>query len=163
MSMLPYGNARTTSGKVSCQHGAGECKVNMVEACAIRRLRDPRAYMEFIFCVEKFARSESPDALIEKCAKDDASAKSISSCYGDGEGVEGAAAIAAIANETQSLGHRYTPWLVINGQHSTSGERNLKRAICDVYKGPHRPAACDAGDADHAVVKCSREEVPVVV
>eukprot|EP00731_Ephydatia_muelleri_P030111 Em0021g634a len=49
------------------------------------------------------------------------------------------------ANETDSLNppHQYTPWVTINGKHSTEAEGgDLIKAICDAYKGPDKPDAC---------------------
>lgn len=161
--MLPYGNARSYGSSVTCQHGVRECETNMVEACGIKHLADPQHYMPFIFCVEQSADQKTPDALITSCAKDSATATAISTCYGEGSGTEGVAAIAEIAKETQPLGHQYTPWLVLNGQHSKQGEDNLKKAICDAYKGTNKPAACNTNDADHVVPKCFVNDTAVVV
>lgn len=161
--MLPYGNARGTGSAVQCQHGVKECEVNMVEACGIKHLADPKDYAPFIFCVEKNAYPNTPDGLITKCAKDSATASAISTCYGEGRGSEGVAAISKIASETQPLGHQYTPWLVINGQHSKAGEANLKKAICDAYTGAAKPAACNSNDADHDVPKCFVNSTAIVV
>lgn len=161
--MLPYGNARGSGSSVRCQHGTKECDVNMVEACGIKHISEPAQYMPFIFCVEKSAQSQTPDALIKACAKDDSVASSISTCYGEGKGQEGVALIADIAKQTQPLGHGYTPWLVIDGTHSKKGEDNLKAAICKAYKGSSRPASCDTNDADHIVPKCFDNTTVTVV
>jgi interferon gamma-inducible protein 30 len=161
--MLPYGNAHTFGGKVRCQHGEKECELNMVEACGIKHLPDTQDYMDFIFCVEGDAKKSTPDAVIKSCAKDSATAASITACYGEGSGAEGTAAIAAAAQQTAPLNHEYTPWLVINGKHSTKGEDNLKKAICAAYKGSERPAACSSNDEDHVVPKCYPKTATVVV
>lgn len=160
--MLPYGNARTSGSKVSCQHGTKECEVNMVEACGIKHLSDPKDYMPYIFCIEGAADSKTPDALIKACAPAD-SASSISTCYGEGAGAEGVALIAEYAKETKPLNHGYTPWLVLDGVHSTSGEDNLKNAICTAYKGSNKPAACSSNGADHIVSKCFVNSTAVMV
>jgi len=167
--MLPYGNAQTAGGVVQCQHGPAECNLNMVEACGIKHL--PRIsnlqfasdYMKFIFCVESGAPSGTPDSLIKSCAKDTTTATAISACYGEGAGVEGKAAIAALAAKTTVTKHQYTPWLIINGKHSTAGEQNLKAAICAAYKGSAKPAACSTNDADIDVPKCFPNSTTVVV
>eukprot|EP00746_Dinoflagellata_sp_MGD_P006530 gnl/MRDRNA2_/MRDRNA2_112799_c0_seq1.p1 gnl/MRDRNA2_/MRDRNA2_112799_c0~~gnl/MRDRNA2_/MRDRNA2_112799_c0_seq1.p1 ORF type:complete len:189 (-),score=35.89 gnl/MRDRNA2_/MRDRNA2_112799_c0_seq1:188-754(-) len=145
--MLPYGNARGTT-KVQCQHGPQECAFNMIEACGIKHLADPAAYFPFIFCVEKSDDSKSPSEVIEECIAETDKQEAISTCFGDGKGEEGVALIAVIAKKTQSLDHKYTPWVVVNGQHSEAAENNLEKSICEVYKGPNKPAACDkyAGD-----------------
>lgn len=161
--MLPYGNAKTTGGQVSCQHGKTECEFNMVEACGIKHLPDVKDFLPFIFCVEGAAQKSTPDAVIKTCAKDNATASSIATCYGEGAGAEGVAAIAAVAKQTAPLAHQYTPWLVINGKHSANVENNLKKAICDAYTGSAKPAACSSDDADHIVPKCYPNSTTVVV
>jgi len=161
--MLPYGNAQTAGGVVQCQHGPAECNLNMVEACGIKHLPNASDYMTFIFCVESGAPSGTPDSLIKSCAKDTTTATAISACYGEGAGAEGKAAIAALAAKTTVTKHQYTPWLIINGKHSTAGEQNLKAAICAAYKGSAKPAACSTNDADIDVPKCFPNSTTVVV
>jgi len=156
LNMLPYGNAQSSGGQVTCQHGTSECNLNMVEACGIKHLPEASDYMAFVFCVEGSDHSKSPDAIITSCAKDKETATGISTCYAEGSGAEGKALIADNAKQTQALGHKYTPWLVIDGEHSTSGEDNLKKAICAAYKGSAKPAACNSNDADHDIQKCPR-------
>merc|ERR1711881_751342 len=97
---------------------------------------------------------QTPDNIIKGCAKDSATASAISTCYGGGTGSEGGAAIAKIAQLTKPLGHTYTPWLVIDGKHSLEMQDNLKKAICDAYKGPNKPAACSTDDIDHVLPRC---------
>mmetsp|Transcript_76582 Transcript_76582/g.216568 ORF Transcript_76582/g.216568 Transcript_76582/m.216568 type:complete len:162 (-) Transcript_76582:152-637(-) len=161
--MLPYGNARDQGGQVACQHGPAECKLNMVEACGIKHLPTAKEYMPFIFCVESGAKDGTPDALIRSCTEGNSTAKLISDCYGEGSGGEGAAAIAAVGQQTAALGHQYTPWVVIDGQHSKSGESGLKQAICDAYKGAARPSACQGDAEQHTVSKCFPDGTVVVV
>lgn len=140
--MLPYGNAKTSGSKVSCQHGPDECATNMAEACAIKHLPAAKDYMEFIFCAEAAARSAKAGAIIARCAPSGAAAAAIAACYGDGAGAEGTALIAEAGKETAPWNHQYTPWLVIDGKHSTAGEQSLATAICAAYTGPRPPAAC---------------------
>lgn len=135
----------------------------MVEACGIKHLPTAQEYMPFIFCVESGAKDGLPDALIRSCTDENTTAKHISDCYGEGSGGEGAAAIAAAARQTKPLGHKYTPWVVIDGQHSTRGEDSLKQAICDAYKGPARPSACRGDGGHHIVSKCFPNGTVVVV
>mmetsp|Transcript_107124 Transcript_107124/g.302930 ORF Transcript_107124/g.302930 Transcript_107124/m.302930 type:complete len:224 (-) Transcript_107124:276-947(-) len=153
LTMLPYGNARGSGTDIVCQHGLKECQMNMVEACAIKHLPDPRDYMPFIFCSERAARKSTPAAIIAACATGSA-AGAITACYGDGKGSEGIALESALAKQTALLQHKYTPWVVIDGVHSTQGEDHLLKAICKAYKGPSPPAAC----AKHADRRCFRPE-----
>jgi interferon gamma-inducible protein 30 len=137
--MLPYGNAHGTGTAIECQHGATECKINMVEDCAIKHLADN--YMPFVFCAESHATKLSPDDIISTCA-DASVATDISKCYGEGTGQEGASLQTATATKTKATNHKYTPWVMINDEHSTAAESDLKKAVCAAYKGPNPPAAC---------------------
>lgn len=141
--MLPYGNAKTLNGVVSCQHGEAECKFNMVEACGIKHL--PDKYMPFIFCVEGANPNKVADmsVIIKSCTNNTTVATNIANCYGGGSGSEGKAAIAEAAAQTALLNHAYTPWVVINGQHAGGNEANFKQAICKAYTGTDRPTSCD--------------------
>nr|CAD7459196.1 unnamed protein product [Timema tahoe] len=57
VDFVPYGNAQQTLSadgqwSFTCQHGPNECVGNIVQACALRTLRDqPDQQMEFINCV----------------------------------------------------------------------------------------------------------------
>jgi interferon gamma-inducible protein 30 len=139
LDMMPYGNAHGTGTAIQCQHGPTECKTNMVEDCAIRHL--PDTYMSFVFCAESHARRLSPDAIITTCSNGTAAAD-ITSCYGGGSGEEGVSLQTATAAKTKTTNHKYTPWLLINDEHSTAAESDLKKAICAAYTGSNPPAAC---------------------
>jgi interferon gamma-inducible protein 30 len=61
---------------------------------------------------------------------------------------EGVQAQVEIAQVTESLvpAHTYVPWIVANGQHTTSAEnaisQSMVRYVCSVYKGSEKIAAC---------------------
>lgn len=153
--MLPYGNARGVGSSVMCQHGPQECNMNMVEACAIKHLANAVDYMPFIFCAESQKVGQEPEMIINKCSKDEAVAGSIKTCYDQGKGKEGIDLISEYANKTQALHHKYTPWVAIDGVHSTGAEDNLKKAVCAAYKGSNPPAAC----AKYTRKRCFRDDV----
>jgi len=142
LDMLPYGNAQGTGSNVTCQHGPTECHFNMVEACAIKHLAVPNDYMPFVFCAEAVDTAKTPADVIASCSPHPVVAASISTCYGNGVGAEGVALINAAAAATKPFNHQYTPWVEINGEHSTAAEDNLEKAVCTAYKGPNAPAAC---------------------
>lgn len=143
LTMLPYGNAQGTGSKIQCQHGPEECKANMVEACGIKHLSDAKDYMPFVFCAEgSLSNGGTPDSVIGKCEKDQTVAAEIKKCYGEGTGKEGISLEDAAAAATQPLNHQYTPWVVLDGEHSVAAENNLEKAICHAYKGENPPAAC---------------------
>lgn len=154
LEMLPYGNAQGTGSNITCQHGPTECHFNMVEACAIKHEATPDAYMAFVFCAEAVDTVKTPAAVIESCSSTPAMAKSISTCYGKGAGAEGIALENTAAAKTAPLNHQYTPWVEINGEHSTLAEDNLAKALCQAYKGPNAPAAC----SKYVDKRCSRSK-----
>jgi len=153
VEMLPYGNAQGTT-KVQCQHGPQECAFNMIEACGIEHLKDAGLYMPFIFCIEGSDNTLTPAQVIEKCAPHSFMG-SITTCFGDGKGTDGSALIAQIAAKTKPLNHQYTPWVLINGNHSVAAENNLEKAICTAYTGSSKPAACAKHAEDNGVLSTS--------
>merc|ERR1719500_1187964 len=58
VGLFPFGNARETqlpdgTWKFECQHGARECKGNLLEACILRHLDyDLSSYLPVISCME---------------------------------------------------------------------------------------------------------------
>eukprot|EP00927_Polykrikos_kofoidii_P086491 TRINITY_DN970_c0_g1_i7.p1 TRINITY_DN970_c0_g1~~TRINITY_DN970_c0_g1_i7.p1 ORF type:complete len:228 (-),score=18.70 TRINITY_DN970_c0_g1_i7:109-762(-) len=154
--MLPYGNARGSGSSVQCQHGPAECNLNMAEACGIQHLPDPNDFLNFVFCVEK-STSSDPETLISSCATSSEAQASILDCY---KGQEGPQLISALAARTAQLNHQYTPWVVINGEHSTDAENDLMKAVCDAYTGPNPPGRCSASDS---IARCYRDDKGVAV
>ena len=68
VTLVPYGNARTSGTTVSCQHGEDECKGNTWELCGIDQAGDAfSAYWPYMHCME----TEFTDMLsnTQKCAK----------------------------------------------------------------------------------------------
>lgn len=139
--MIPYGNEGYLDKEFFCDHGPLECKKNMVESCAIEHLKTPEDYMPFLFCAEA-AEKITPDAVIRKCVRSESIASAISTCYGGGKGEEGIRLQIALGERNEKLKNKYTPWIVINGEHSNLAEDHLERAICLAYTGSHTPAAC---------------------
>uniref|UniRef100_A0A7S0AG79 Gamma-interferon-inducible lysosomal thiol reductase n=1 Tax=Pyrodinium bahamense TaxID=73915 RepID=A0A7S0AG79_9DINO len=126
-----------------CQHGPTECEVNMLEACAIKHLLSAMEFLPFIFCAENAVqRKLPPAAVITHCSKNATVRSSIEYCYGGGQGAEGVALVSDAGDTTRSLKHKYTPWLLINGEHSAYGEEHLQKAVCKAYSGPNPPPAC---------------------
>lgn len=114
----------------------------MVEACGIKHLSDAKDYMPFVFCVEgSLSNGATPDSAMDKCAKG-AELAAIKKCYGEGKGKEGITLEDAAEAATQPFNHQYTPWVVLNGEHSVAAENNLEKAICHAYKGEDPPKAC---------------------
>eukprot|EP00927_Polykrikos_kofoidii_P086492 TRINITY_DN970_c0_g1_i8.p1 TRINITY_DN970_c0_g1~~TRINITY_DN970_c0_g1_i8.p1 ORF type:complete len:293 (-),score=20.46 TRINITY_DN970_c0_g1_i8:109-912(-) len=145
-----------SGSSVQCQHGPAECNLNMAEACGIQHLPDPNDFLNFVFCVEK-STSSDPETLISSCATSSEAQASILDCY---KGQEGPQLISALAARTAQLNHQYTPWVVINGEHSTDAENDLMKAVCDAYTGPNPPGRCSASDS---IARCYRDDKGVAV
>ena len=65
LTIVPYGNAKASSGGVSCQHGPEECFLNKIEQCVLHHY--PAKALEFIFCLED-EKSPVGTALAIECA-----------------------------------------------------------------------------------------------
>ena len=67
VTLVPYGNAKTSGKEVKCQHGEEECEGNMWENCAIKLNPEFSDYFPFIHCMEK-ASSKMLDE-VRRCAR----------------------------------------------------------------------------------------------
>ncbi|KAK6167363.1 hypothetical protein SNE40_021410 [Patella caerulea] len=148
ITLVPYGNASEKKANGSytfrCQHGANECYGNVIEACAIKYLKDFDAYFPYIYCVEQNI-TKGPEQAAKACALNKAiNIDEIMTCA---KGDEGTMLIHVAANKTKSLtpSQYYVPWIVLNGVHTESMTKtattDLLRLVCDTYKGV-RPTAC---------------------
>ncbi|KAF2537460.1 hypothetical protein F2Q68_00020410 [Brassica cretica] len=74
LKLVPFGNAKVSDNlTVTCQHGEEECKLNAVEACAIRTW--PDSHYSFMRCVE------NDTTKWESCLKNSRSEKAINDHY----------------------------------------------------------------------------------
>lgn len=161
IQLFPYGNAREhKSGEkwiFECQHGERECKVNIVEACALHLLPDVDQ-MEYIYCVEA---SLEPTVNSGKlcAAKLHLEWQPIFNCY---NGSMGNFVEHQIAEKTDALKprHLYVPWITVNGVHTEdiqdSCEQDMLGYVCSVYTGT-KPPACNIL-ADTRPAQPKREE-----
>lgn len=145
ISLFPYGNANEKKvgdkWEFECQHGEGECQMNLIETCAVHLLPHPKQFMPYIHCIE----SDPTLANAQKCAKDlQIEWAPISACY---NGSEGNILEHQMAQRTDALQpkHHYVPWLVIDGVHTermqTDAQVDLMEFLCDHFKGT-KPAEC---------------------
>lgn len=69
----------------------------------------------------------------------------ISKCSKSEEGIQYQVEIAK-ATEVLQPAHQYVPWVVVNGQHSSTAESavesNMVRYVCSIYTGPEKIDAC---------------------
>lgn len=118
----------------------------MIEACAMRNSKFDfySQGLPFAICLE----DNTTDFIAQgqRCAaKYSLDWQTINSCV---NGPEGNRLMYEIAVATESLNpkHTYVPWIVVNGQHSTSSEnaiiKNMVQYVCSIYTGSEKIAAC---------------------
>lgn len=144
----PYGNARMKQNPdgtwaFTCQHGADECKANMIFSCAMHYHSDPTEYWPFVDCVES---SSSPATAGKSCAsKSGWQYDDIESCTTSklGNSLQHAA---GAATESLVPAHQWTPWVVMNGKPLSQSQldQKLVTLVCNAYKGSDKPAACNS-------------------
>jgi len=151
IGLYPYGNARETQQgqkwDFQCQHGAEECVLNLVEACALHLLGHPSQFMPYIHCLE----SNPSLANAKSCAAQlEIEWGPISACY---TGSQGNHLEHELAIKTSALNppHQYVPWIVVNGVHNDqvqqAAQSNLLKYVCQTYTGV-KPHACRVAEKD---------------
>jgi len=149
LTLVPFGNAKLSGNKVTCQHGEQECQGNSWEQCAISEYPDAADYFPFYLCMEKAA-----DKMLNQVQKCASSAKldysKLSACYNNK--AQALALQKKAAADTPS-DHQYVPWVLINGKKSKSDGDKILKEVCKAYKGK-KPKSCK---------KLEEEEVPAVV
>ena len=62
-----WGNARLSpDGTITCQHGAAECDLNIMQDCAIALSTGPEQWLPFIHCLEGFGTQQK--SHVSTCA-----------------------------------------------------------------------------------------------
>jgi len=141
VSIYPYGNAQenqvnATWWEFQCQHGDEECAGNLIETCAMNLYPSTPKWLPFINCVE---HGGDPVTFGQQCAQQTGlDLNKIQNCTGSIQGNMWEHTMGAATDVAQI---QYTPWVTINGQHSTDAENNLQAAICAAWTGTP-PAAC---------------------
>ncbi|XP_022948291.1 gamma-interferon-inducible lysosomal thiol reductase-like [Cucurbita moschata] len=144
LRLVPYGNARVgRNDSITCQHGPNECLLNTVEACAINAWPELDVHFPFIYCIE-YLVSKRKYTQWESCfEKLGLNPKPINECYHTelGKMLE-----LKYAAETDNLEppHKYVPWVVVDGKPLYEDYENFINYICEAYKGPVLPSACQA-------------------
>ena len=141
LTLVPYGNAHTSSsGKISCQHGNGECEGNRWEQCAIAHYPDPKDHFPFYYCMEK--AGENMLTKVKSCAT---TAKmdyaTLSTCWNGKESAQLQQRFGALTPSN----HKYVPWVIVNGKEYQGS--NLLKLVCSLYKGA-KPAGCSKATSE---------------
>ena len=139
-----WGNAKLSpSGAITCQHGAAECDLNIMQDCAIDVSSGPAQWLPFIHCLETHGTSQKQ--FVSKCATSAGiSINSLNSCW---QGPKGKALVLAAAAATPT-DHQYVPWTTVNGVNACdeNGCDGVLAAACKAYTGT-KPSACAAAEA----------------
>uniref|UniRef100_A0A6V7QRA9 Gamma-interferon-inducible lysosomal thiol reductase n=1 Tax=Ananas comosus var. bracteatus TaxID=296719 RepID=A0A6V7QRA9_ANACO len=141
LDLVPYGNARVSSdGSFICQHGANECLLNVIEACAIKEWPDVQEHFRFIHCVENLILGQKENEWQSCFQVAGLSSEAVVDCYNSGYGRQLELQYAA---ETDALRppHQYVPWVVVDGKPLYADYMNFEAHICGAYDGK-LPKAC---------------------
>ena len=146
-NLYPYGNARKAQNgsqwAFTCQHGPRECQGNFIETCAIKKYDLYTQALPFILCLED--NTSDFVAQGKKCAAQlNLDWNKINDCATSKEGNQYEYEM-AVATDKLVPAHTYVPWVVVDGQHSSTTERavesNMLKYVCDNFKGT-KIAAC---------------------
>ncbi|KAG7168232.1 Gamma-interferon-inducible lysosomal thiol reductase-like 2 [Homarus americanus] len=143
VEMFPFGNAHDGEGwSFTCQHGNGECRANMIHACAKDHFKDINIEMEFVNCL--LSSDYPPNAGATCAAQVGQDWAPIDACVNS---VEGENLLHEVAVEQEKLKPAlyYVPWILVNDVLDGDGESqdNLKKVVCDNYTGT-KPEACNS-------------------
>ncbi|XP_065854045.1 gamma-interferon-responsive lysosomal thiol protein-like isoform X2 [Euphorbia lathyris] len=141
-TFIPWGNAFIQSdGTFLCQHGANECILNAIEACAITIYPDVEKHFRFIQCVESKWFEKREEEWVNCFEISGIGRQPIIDCYTTGYGNTLEHQFAA---QTAQLNpsHRFVPWIVVNNHPLQEDFENFVSYICKAYKGSQVPDAC---------------------
>ncbi|CAN8295201.1 unnamed protein product [Cochlearia groenlandica] len=161
--LSPWGNTKLRPDNVTvvCQHGAFECLLDTVEACAIDAWPKLSDHFPFINCVESLViehEYEKWETCYEKLNLD---SKPVADCLSSGHGDKLVLQYAAETNVLQPP-HQYVPWVVVDGQPLYEDYENFISYICKAYKGNNVPSACAKYSSDNAINRVKVKHFPLV-
>jgi len=148
VDVVAYGKANDTATSdggytFECQHGAEECRGNMMLACAREHISSHDDYIDFSICAMV---AEYPPDAGEQCAKDlNIEYADILKCV---ETKESQTALHDLGEmqRKEVPGLDYVPWMIVNGEMNEDiramAEFDLFNLTCQEYGG-EKPAACD--------------------
>jgi len=154
LRLWPYGNARENPDKsFTCQHGAAECKGNLVEACGQDQVgfNNTANWWPYVRCLE----AGNPPNDGQKCAQQTGlDWAKINNCVTNKD--EAYRVMHPIAVKTDSLTPKkqYVPWVILNGKPLMQQFNNILQKICAAYTGP-KPAGCNRTEEE---VVCMAED-----
>eukprot|EP01084_Bolivina_argentea_P090580 163189_1 len=156
ITIYPYGNAQEkqrTSGEwtFTCQHGKLECDANMVETCFINLVDfDQNKYMDFVLDFEtQLAANPKQDpydvaqVLVQNTTNSyNVTWDDLNACIGS-NGAQGGDTGNVFEHQmalwTEAANHEYTPWITLNGIHTTAIQNECQDSTlfctCKQYQG----------------------------
>jgi len=140
---VPFGNARENTDKTfTCQHGAPECKGNMVQACGMYFNPDQAVWWPYVACLEK----GSPPNDGQKCAQQTSlNWDQINGCMNNKTLSYQVMHVHAADTKGLSPAHQYTPWITLNDKPLYQDFNNIKQKICAAWTGT-KPSGCTGED-----------------
>jgi len=129
LTTVPFGNAAVINGTIFCQHGPAECMGNKIELCVMEKYPKWQQWFPAFKCIEK--SYDSPENASKVCLpKFDMDLASIMECA---RGDEGELLHLKAAKQTLNLNppHKWTPWVVLNGEPLGEKTNGILRTICE--------------------------------
>ncbi|CAG5863935.1 unnamed protein product [Menidia menidia] len=155
VTLVPYGNAKevlSANAPFVCQHGAPECRGNMIEACIIHLAGNSLAF-PIINCMESSTQVLNAAQPCLQLYAPSVSWSSVDTCVNGHVGYKLMHAN-AVMTRALSPAHTHVPWITFNGEYTEENEdkamSSLFHLVCELYKGV-KPPACTG-----APVKLSR-------
>jgi len=129
LTAIPFGNAAVINGTIMCQHGPDECLGNKIELCVMDRKPKWQDWFPFFKCVEK--SHDSPLNASKICLPQYGfDTDDILDCA---RGDKGELLHLAAAKQTLSLSppHKWTPWIVLDGEPLGAKAGSILGTICN--------------------------------
>lgn len=158
VELIPYGNAkedfRNGTWQFTCQHGPAECSLNKLHSCAIYYLaNDTDAQLSLINCLESQKNLQNPaEFCFTKLGIPDLQKHKIYNCKGSDLGTKLLHHAAVKTATIWPVQHTFVPWVLINDvstRHMQDLQLSLAQSICDMYRGPKAPEACQMYQTFH--------------
>jgi interferon gamma-inducible protein 30 len=148
VNFVPYGNAHEQkSGSTytwSCQHGAKECRGNLIETCAVNVFPRADAY-KFIFCLDENYSGDF-DATAKDCLKDSPRFQSdLEICLNSGEKLNQMQHDMAVKTDSLNPPHKWVPWVVVDGTSDSDilDADDLVKYLCSKRSDSSEIALCN--------------------
>lgn len=142
LRLVPWGNTQVRPNDTwICQHGVDECRLDVVEACAINEWPKVETHFKFIYCVERLHLMDRHTEWRSCLGSNNLDPTPLNNCYNNGLGFQ---LEMAYADETSKLNprHRFVPWVVVNNIPLQEDYQNFIGYICRAYRGKKLPNAC---------------------